>query len=129
VRWIASGGGRSWESTGDWHASWRRIAGAAAVGWRGSEWVRGGPEDSGSRRGRRRRCASIEADDSCWRLDNSSQSIPSGLTSGYPITPEEIVVSKNSRICPSGSLKAKTNKTVLCKSRIERLRLLAETEP
>jgi len=32
VRWIATGGGRSWGSTGDWHASWRRTAGAAAVG-------------------------------------------------------------------------------------------------
>ena len=31
VRWIASGGGRSWGSTGDWNASWRPIAGAAAV--------------------------------------------------------------------------------------------------
>jgi len=32
VRWIASGGGRSWGSTSDWHASWRQTAGAAAVG-------------------------------------------------------------------------------------------------
>jgi len=44
VRWIASGGERSWGSTGDWHASWRRIAGAAAVGGGGkslgSEWLK-----------------------------------------------------------------------------------------
>jgi len=35
VKWIASGGGRSWESTGDWLASWRQTAGVAAVGCRG----------------------------------------------------------------------------------------------
>jgi len=49
VRWIG-GGERSWGSTSDWHASWRRIEGAAAVGCggrsqeaerggRGAEWL------------------------------------------------------------------------------------------
>jgi len=43
-------GGRSWESTGDWHASWRQTAGAAAVGCGGKSQgaERGGRGLSGS---------------------------------------------------------------------------------